>query len=39
MSANYKIPPALGADTAYESWKNEIQIWRRVTDLEKQNKL
>ena len=35
MASNYKIPPALGPDTLYESWKSEIEVWRLVTDLEK----
>ena len=32
--ANYKLPPVLGPDTVYETWKQEIAVWRLVTDLE-----
>ena len=32
---NFKIPPALGPDTSYESWKNEIAIWKLVCDVDK----
>ena len=35
MAKNYKNPPVLGNDTLYETWKNEIEIWKWVTDLEK----
>ena len=34
-SQNYKIPPPLNKDTNYESWKNEVAIWRLVTDVHK----
>ena len=33
MASNYKIPPTLGPETAYDSWKSEIAMWRLVTDL------
>jgi hypothetical protein len=35
QAQNYKIPPKLGPDTNYETWKNEIEMWRLVTDLDK----
>ncbi|CAL9692558.1 unnamed protein product [Knipowitschia caucasica] len=31
---NYKIPPPFDEKTSYETWKNEIEIWRLVTDLD-----
>lgn len=34
-AGNYKNPPPFDEKTAYESWKNEVEIWRRVTDLDK----
>ena len=34
-SKNFKIPPALDPDTSYESWKNEIAIWKLVCELDK----
>lgn len=33
MAQNYKIPPKLGENISYETWKNEIEMWRLVTDL------
>ncbi|ESO99320.1 hypothetical protein LOTGIDRAFT_158401 [Lottia gigantea] len=30
---SYKNPP----DTVYDTWKNELEIWRRVTDLDADN--
>ena len=33
QSHNYKIPPSLGPDTNYETWKNELEIWKLVTDV------
>lgn len=35
QSQSYKIPPKLGPDTDYETWKNEIEMWKLVTDLNK----
>jgi transposase InsO family protein len=35
QAQSYKVPPKLGPDTNYESWKNEVEMWRLVTDLEK----
>ncbi|KAK7907197.1 hypothetical protein WMY93_015809 [Mugilogobius chulae] len=34
-AGNYKIPPPFDEKTSYETWKNEIEIWRLVTDLDK----
>ncbi|XP_016523030.1 uncharacterized protein LOC107835207 [Poecilia formosa] len=34
-AGNYKVPPPFNEKTSYESWKNEIEIWRLVTDLDK----
>lgn len=34
-AGNYKVPPPFDEKTSYESWKNEIEIWRLVTDLDK----
>lgn len=34
-AGNYKVPPSFDEKTSYESWKNEIEIWRLVTDLDK----
>ncbi|ESP03465.1 hypothetical protein LOTGIDRAFT_171402 [Lottia gigantea] len=31
---SYKNPPYFGPDTVYDTWKNELEIWRRVTDLD-----
>ena len=33
-SAGYKNPPRFSEED-YEQWKNEIQVWKLVTDLEK----
>lgn len=35
MAANYKIPPKFDEARSYESWKNEVNVWKRVTELEK----
>ena len=32
---SYKIPPKFGPETNYETWKNEIEMWRLVTDLDR----
>ena len=34
-ASNYKVPPAFDEKKSYESWKNEVEIWRLVTDLDK----
>ena len=34
MATGYKNPPVFDGDN-YETWKNEIEIWRLVTDLDK----
>ena len=34
-AANYKIPPTFDEGKPYESWKNEVQMWTRVTELGK----
>uniref|UniRef100_A0AAV2KD24 Uncharacterized protein n=1 Tax=Knipowitschia caucasica TaxID=637954 RepID=A0AAV2KD24_KNICA len=35
MVCNYRVPPPFEEGKLYESWKNEVGIWARVTDLEK----
>ena len=35
MAVNYKIPPKFDEARSYESWKNEVNIWKRVTELAK----
>uniref|UniRef100_M4AZE1 Integrase catalytic domain-containing protein n=1 Tax=Xiphophorus maculatus TaxID=8083 RepID=M4AZE1_XIPMA len=35
MVSNYRVPPTFEERKPYESWKNEVNIWTRVTDLEK----
>ena len=35
MAANYKVPPKFDEARPYECWKNEVNIWRRVTELDK----
>ncbi|XP_039900576.1 uncharacterized protein LOC120741662 [Simochromis diagramma] len=35
MVSNYKVPPKLDEARPYECWKNEVNIWRRVTELDK----
>lgn len=35
MVSNYKVPPTFEEGKSYESWKNEVNIWTRVTDLDK----
>ena len=34
MAAGYKNPPKFEED-CYQRWKNELEIWQLVTDLEK----
>ena len=36
MTTSYKNPPALDEDKSYETWKSEIDIWRLMTDVEKE---
>ena len=33
-SNNYKIPPFFDEKKSYESWKNEVEIWKLVTELD-----
>ena len=33
--SSYKVPPKLGEDTPYETWKNEVNMWQLITDLDK----
>lgn len=35
MVSNYRVPPTFDEGKPYESWKNEVGIWTRVTELEK----
>lgn len=35
MVTNYRVPPPFEEGKPYESWKNEVSVWTRVTDLEK----
>ncbi len=35
MASNYRVPPTFDEGKPYESWKNEVGIWTRVTELEK----
>ena len=37
MVARYKNPPKLEED-CYERWKNELEIWQLVRDLEKKKR-
>ncbi|XP_062409954.1 uncharacterized protein LOC134100639 [Sardina pilchardus] len=34
-SKNYKVPPLFDEKKSYESWKNEVEIWKLVTELDK----
>ena len=34
-SQNYKLPPGFDEGKSYENWKNEVEMWKRVTDLDK----
>lgn len=34
-NVNYRVPPAFEENKSYESWKNEIEMWKRVTELGK----
>ena len=36
MVSNYRVPPTFEEGKPYESWKNEVNIWTRVTDLDKE---
>ena len=33
MAQSYKNPPSLEPETVYETWKNELAIWKLVTDV------
>lgn len=35
MVSNYKVPPKFDETRPYESWKNEVNVWRRVPELKK----
>lgn len=39
MVGNYRVPPGFDEGKPYESWKNEIEIWRRVTELAKKKQV
>jgi hypothetical protein len=34
MATTYKNPPKFNDDTVYERWKNEIEVWKLMTDLD-----
>ena len=34
MAMNYKVPPTFSEECNYDGWKNEVEIWRLVTDLD-----
>ena len=36
MTQNFKIPPSLGPETVYETWKNELEVWKLVTEVKKE---
>ena len=33
MAQSFNTPPSLGPDTIYETWKNELEIWKLVTNV------
>lgn len=33
MVSNYRVLPGFEEEKPYESWKNEVEIWTRVTEL------
>lgn len=35
MAGTYRTPPTFDEGRPYESWKNEVAVWTRVTELEK----
>lgn len=35
MASNYKNPPKFEENMTYEKWKNELEVWQLVTDLDK----
>lgn len=35
MVSNYKTLPKFDEAMPYECWKNEVNVWRRVTELDK----
>ena len=34
MAQSYNTPLSLGLDTIYETWKNELEVWKLVTDVQ-----
>ena len=34
-SKNYKLPPGFDERKSYENCKNEVEMWKRVTELDK----
>ena len=32
---NFRLPPEFDEKKSFESWKNEVEIWSLVTDLDK----
>lgn len=39
VAGTSKVPPAFDERKSYESWKNEVEIWRLVTDLDKKKQV
>lgn len=35
MVSNYRLPPGFDKGKPYETWKNEVAVWTRVTELDK----
>ena len=35
MASTYKNPPKFDTDMPYERWKNELEVWQLVTELDK----
>ena len=35
MANKYKNPPSLGDDSNYEQWKQAVELWKTVTDIDK----
>ena len=38
MASSYKNPPSLEEGKSYEQWKTEVNMWKRVTDLERRKR-
>ncbi len=36
VKASLKTPPPMRNDTSYDDWKKEIEVWKLLTDLEKE---